>query len=309
MSNALASFNQKLLEMAQTDRRIVVLSADLTDSLRLTEFKKQLPKQFVDVGVAEQNLAGVAAGLALAGKLPYIYSFACFSPAINWSMIRNICYSNLPVRIIGGLPGFDTTYNGATHQMLEDIALMRVLPNLTLVSPVDANQAIHMVQTTLDHPGPIYFRMARTEMPNISPSEPGSFVLGKAQLLNQGDDATIISTGSMLVQTLEAVKILAEKNIQVRVLNLHTIKPLDKVTILDAFTQTKAVVSVEDHQQAGGLGSAIAELIAQTARRTTPFKIIAINDQFGETGSIEELYQKHGLTADNIVKTVLETLP
>ncbi len=309
MSNALTGFNDELLKIAQKDQRIVVLSADLTDSLRLTEFKKQLPKQFVDLGVAEQNLAGVAAGLALAGKLPYIYSFAIFSPGINWLMIRNICYSNLPVRIVGGLPGFDTTHNGATHQMLEDIALMRVLPNMSIISPADANQALQTAQVTLTHPGPIYFRMARTEVLTVSPSDPGSFVLGKAQLLSQGDDVTLISTGSMLIQTLEATKMLAEKNIQARVLNLHTIKPLDKVAILDAFTQTKAVVSVEDHQLAGGLGSAIAEQIAQTARRTTPFKIIAVNDKFGETGSLEELQQKHGLTADNIVKTVLETLP
>lgn len=309
MSSAIIGFNQALFELAKKDGRIVVLSADLTDSLRLTEFKQQLPDQFIDVGVAEQNMAGIAAGLALAGKLPYIFSFACFSPGINWAMIRNICYSNLPVRIVGGLPGFDTTYNGATHQMLEDLALMRVLPNITIVSPADASQAAQIVQAMLNHQGPIYFRVARVETSTISPIESEPFALGKAQLLKQGNDTTLISTGSTLIQVLEATKLLAEKNIQARVLNIHTIKPLDESAILDAFAQTKAVISVEDHQLTGGLGAAIAEIIAQTTHSiVTPFKILAVRDLFGETGSLAELYQKHGLTKENIVEISLKLL-
>jgi len=307
MSSIRKGLGQALLELGQTDERVVVLSADLTDSMRVSEFKKTFPQRFIDVGVAEQNLAGVAAGLALTGKIPFIVSFAVFSPGFNWSMIRTICYSNLPVKIIGGHAGLATGQDGATHQALEDLSLMRVMPKMTVLAPADENEAKEIITAAYQHSGPVYIRSTRIDTPDLTSLKKEKFAIGRGQVLKIGNDVALIAYGSMVARALEAANQLQAQNINTRVINMSSLKPLDKQLIIQAFSQTHAVVSIEDHQKAGGLGSAIAELISQTSNQT-PFKIIGVDDQFGQSGQTEELYQKYGLTADNIAQTIRNLL-
>jgi transketolase len=298
-------FGQGLLAAAQADSRVVGLCADLTESTRMLAFAQAFPERFVQVGVAEQNLAGLAAGFALAGKIPFAASYACFHPANSWGVIRtSICYSNLNVKIIGGHAGLVTGADGATHQSLEDIALMRVLPNMTVVVPCDAEEASKATRALAQHLGPAYLRTNKFDIAAITQAET-PFTLGKALTLRQGSDATIIACGSVVTQALQAAELLTEKNRSIRVLNMHTIKPLDWESVLLAARETKAILTVEDHQIYGGLGSAVAEVLAQSRVRT-PFKILGVVDTFGQSGQATELLKAYKLDGASIAKELLE---
>ncbi len=292
-----------LLELAKTNPKVVVLTADLAESTRVEEFAKQFPQRFVEVGVAEQNLAGIAAGLALGKKIPFITSYGVFSPGLNWGVIRSaIAYNNLPVKIVGGHAGLATGPDGATHQALEDLALMSVLPNMTVLAPADEEEAFQVTLAAAQHPGPVYIRTSKLPVKSVT-KEKDAFSIGRAQVLKPGSDVTIIAHGTMVARALESAQLLAENQISTRVINSASIKPLDETTLLKAFRETHAVIVVEDHQAIGGLGSAVAELISQHTVRSA-FKILGVNDIFGESGTAEELYQKHGLTAENITQTI-----
>lgn len=301
-----------LTTAAASDSRVVVVSANLASSTKVDQFEKMYPDRFIEVGVAEQNAAGVAAGLALAGKRPIVASFAAFSPGLNLAVIRtSICYSNLPVIILGGHAGLSDGPDGATHQALEDIAIMRTLPNMTVLAPSDGYQAFHAVQAALQMSGPVYLRSARTSHTDLPrpanwPSPHQSFSIGSALIERPGTDATILTTGSILPIALLAADTLADQ-LSVRVINFPTIKPLDKQAVLTAFGETRAVLTVEDHQIDGGFGSAVAEIALEMAE-PKPFKRLGISNTFGESGKADQLYQKYGLTPTNLAHQVQKLL-
>lgn len=299
-------FGRGMLAAANENEKVVALCADLTESLRLTEFSKRFPERFVQVGVAEQNLIGLASGLALAGKVPFAASYAVFSPGNSWGIIRSsICYSNLNVKVVGGHAGLVTGPDGATHQALEDIAIMRALPNMTVVVPADAHQTEQATIALADQVGPAYLRIGKYEVENITSNE--DFKIGKAQILQSGNDATIIACGEMVHVALEAAKRLSEKEKSLTVINLHTIKPIDEQAIVQAASLTPLLVTLEDHQVAGGMGSAVLEVLSKH-QETIRTKLIGVEDEFGESGKPEELLEKHGLTADHVANTILQLL-
>lgn len=306
-------FGVAMLELGEMNSKVVALSADLTESMRLDVFKKTFPDRFVDVGVAEQNMVGVAAGLAMTGKIPFAASFAVFSPARSWEQIRvSVCYSNLNVKIVGGHTGVSVGADGATHQALEDIALMRVLPNMTVVVPCDYHQAVAATKALAAHTGPCYLRLGRAASP-YSTTALTPFTIGKAQILAGGESSaenpaqlTLIATGSMVAPALEAHTQLAQQGIKTTVINMHTIKPLDTQVLDEAAKNSKTIITIEEHQQAGGLGSAVAEYLSQT--HPTKIKMIAMQDSFGESGTEQELLKKYGFTATHIVNAAQEVL-
>lgn len=305
-------FGQGLVEAAKQNRQIIGVCADLTGSLRMTEFENQFPDRFVQVGVAEQNLIGVAAGLALRGKIPFAASFAAFSPGRSFDQIRvSVAYSNLNVIIVGGHAGIATGPDGATHQMLSDIAMMRALPNMTVVQPCDAQQARQAVHALANQTGPAYLRLSRPKTAVVSkPSM--EFNIGQAQILRQGVDLTLMASGLTVHTAFEISHILSQKNISVRLINFHTLKPIDKPKIIHAANETGVILTIEDHQINGGLGSAVAEVLAEEQGRAinhiVKFKRIGINNQFGESGGYTQLYQKFGLSTDNIIHQIQSIL-
>jgi transketolase len=299
-------FGEGIVLAAEEDSRVVVVCADLIRSTKLETFRDKFPDRLIQVGVAEQNLVTVASGLVSAGKIVFAASYAIFSPGRNWEQIRTtICYNNQPVKIIGSHAGISVGEDGATHQALEDIALMRVLPNMVVISPCDSIEAKKATLAIAKIDKPCYLRLTRQEVPIIT-TEDTPFEIGKADIFWKGKDATIIATGSMVHVALQAAKKLVESNISVRVINCHTIKPLDTQTILKAAEETGAIVTIEDHQMAGGLGGAVAELLSQ--EYPVPIKRIGINDQFGQSGHTQELLEKYGLTTQTIIQNVISVL-
>ncbi|MEM4253943.1 MAG: transketolase C-terminal domain-containing protein [Candidatus Woesearchaeota archaeon] len=299
-------FGEGMIIAAEKNKNIVALCADLTESTRLTEFKKRFPERFIEVGVAEQNLATIAAGMALMGKIPFIASFAVFNPGRNWEQIRTtICYNDVPVKIVGSHAGLATGEDGATHQGTEDIALMRSLPNMTVIVPCDAIEARKATIAAAKTKGPVYLRVARDKTPIIT-AEENSFEIGKAQILKEGKDVTIIACGPVVYQALLAAQMLEKKGISAQVINNHTIKPIDKKTLISAARKTGAFVTVEDHQIIGGMGSAVAETISEAF--PIPIKRLGVQDSFGESGKSMELLEKHGMTAKHITKAAEETI-
>lgn len=299
-------FGAAMVELGQTNQRVIALTADLTDSVRLTEFRARYPERFIQVGVAEQQLAGTAAGLALAGKIPVAASYAAFQPANNWGVIRtSIALQNCNVKLIGAHAGLATGPDGATHQALEDIALMRVLPNFTVLQPADYIEAIAATKAAIDHVGPVYLRINRALVPDLTFFEP--FEVGKIRTLQQGSDITIIGSGAVFSEILVASELLNEQGISVRILNLSTIKPLDTRSIITAAQETAGIITVEDHQVAGGMGSAVAEVIAETTQGTPCIRLGA-QDTFGESGGQAELYEHYGLSAKKILETATRIL-
>ncbi|MBU0978865.1 transketolase family protein [Patescibacteria group bacterium] len=293
---------QALLELGRTNPNVVVVSADLASSTRVDWFKQAFPDRFFEVGVAEQHLAGLAAGLAMAGKIPFIASFAVFSPSLNWGVIRtSICLPNLPVKIIGGHAGLATGPDGATHQALEDIALMRSLPHMTVVSPADGAEAYQATLSLASVPGPTYLRVTKPKTPIIKFQQP--FELGKTRTVIYGNDAIILAHGYLLQTAIDTAQSLSKQGLKVGVVNCHTLKPLDQPSILQICQVAKVVITLEDHQVIGGLGSAVAEVISQHQLKI-PFQILGVKDQFGESGTPAELYQKHGLTVDKIAAVI-----
>lgn len=299
-------FGEGLVLAAEENEQVVGLCADLTESTRMQAFAEKFPQRFIEVGVAEQNLVTVAAGLALGGKIPFTSSYATFSPGRNWEQIRTtICYNDVPVKIIGSHAGLSVGPDGATHQALEDIAMMRALPNMVVVSPADSIEAKKATQAIARYPSPCYLRLSREKVPVIT-SEQTPFEIGKAEVFYEGKDVTVIATGQMVYRALLAAKELESHKISVRVINCHTIKPIDKETILKAAEQTGAIVSAEEHQVTGGLGGAVAEVLSQNF--PVPLKIIGVEDRFGESGEPNELLEKFGLTKEAIIKAITQVL-
>ncbi len=299
-------FGEGLVLAAEENEQIVGLCADLTESTRMQAFAEKFPQRFIEVGVAEQNLATVGAGMALGGKVPFIASYATFSPGRNWEQIRTtICYNDVPVKIIGSHAGLSVGPDGATHQALEDIAMMRALPNMVVISPADSIEAKKATQAIARHPHPCYMRLSRDKVPVIT-TQHSPFEIGRMEVFCEGKDVTVIATGQMVYRALLAAKELESHKISVRVINCHTIKPIDKETIFKAAEETGALVTVEEHQITGGLGGAVAEVLSQNF--PVPLKIIGIEDRFGESGEPNELLEKFGLTKEAIVKGITQVL-
>ena len=300
-------FGRGLLKAGQIDENIVAACADLTDSTQMNLFKEAFPERFIEVGVAEQNLVTVGSGLAAMGKIPFVSSYAAFSPGRNWEQIRTtICLNQQPVKIVGSHAGVSVGPDGATHQMLEDIALMRVLPHMIVIAPGDSLEAERAtLALAADKENPGYLRLAREATPIIStPKTP--FVIGKAYVYAPGKDITVISTGIMTYHALVAAEKLYKDGIDLEVIHCPTIKPLDAVTILHSVKKTGAVITAEEGQINGGLGGAIAELLGEEL--PVPMKRIGIKDRFGESGKPEELLEHFGLTAKHIAMAAHELM-
>jgi transketolase len=300
-------FGRGLLEAAHKDKNIVALCADLTESTKMDEFAKSYPERFVEVGIAEQNLVTAGAGMALAGKTPFVSSYAAFSPGRNWEQIRTtICLNETNVKIVGSHAGVSVGPDGATHQMLEDIALMRVLPHMTVVAPCDSVEAEKATKALAAMTGPAYIRLAREKSPVIT-TDKTPFSLGKAQVLRFGDDLTIVACGAMVYQALVAAETLSAKHgIETEVINAAVIKPLDTITIVASAKKTGAVLTVEEAQIAAGLGGAVAETLAD--HHPVPMSRVGMLDRFGESGAPDELLKHFGLTAPHLVTKARELL-
>ncbi|PWB39161.1 MAG: transketolase [Parcubacteria group bacterium] len=299
-------FGDALLALAKNNKNIVVVSADLAESTRVQKFGQKYPERFVEVGVAEQNAMGIAAGLALSGKIPFVASFGVFSPGRNWDQLRvSVCYSKANVKIVSTHTGLAVGEDGASHQALEDIALTRVLPNLTVIAPADYNETVAVTKAIAKHPGPVYLRLARQNSPVFTKIN-SIFKIGRAEILLRGNDITLIACGPVIYEALLAAHELAKKKIRVEIINCPTIKPLDKKTILRSVKKTKKLITLEDHQKAGGLGSALAEMLSQNY----PVKsiIMGVNDTFGESGKPDQLWDKYGLSKKHIVDNIKKLL-
>lgn len=300
-------FGKGSVEAGKKDERVVVLSADLAESTRAEWFKKEFPDRFIEMGVAEQNMATVAAGLAAYGKIPFITSYAAFSPGRNYEQIRTtIALNDVPVKVCGMHAGVSVGPDGATHQMLEDVTLMRGLPNMTVVVPADAEEARKATYAAAFTNKPCYLRFGRDKVPTFTTADT-PFTIGKAYYLwkpAQKSQVAIIGSGHLLYDALVAAKKLEEEGIMVSVINSHTVKPLDEETILGAAQEAGAVVTVEEHEVYGGLGGAVAEFLAKNY--PTPMRFIGVQDRFGQSGEPAELMKEYALTADDIAKAVRE---
>ncbi len=291
-------FGTGLLEAGRLNEQVVALCADLTDSTQISLFRDAFPARFIEIGVAEQNLATVGSGLAAMGKIPFVSSYAAFSPGRNWEQIKTtIALNDVPVKIVGAHAGLYTGADGATHQMLEDIALMRVMPNMVVVVPGDAVEAAKATLAVAADSRPAYIRLAREATPVLT-TDKSPFELGKAYVYTEGADVTIISTGTMTYRAMVAAEMLFKDGIDAEVIHCPTIKPLDAVTILKSVHKTKAVITVEEAQISGGLGGAVAELLSE--EYPVPLKRLGVRDRYGESGKPEELFNLHGLTAKHI---------
>jgi len=301
-----SGFGAGLLEVGNQNADVVALCADLTGSLKMDAFKKAFPERFFQVGIAEANMMGVAAGLAISGKIPYTGTFANFSTGRVYDQIRqSIAYSHKNVKICASHAGITLGEDGATHQILEDIGMMRMLPGMVVINPCDYNQTKAATIAIAEHHGPVYLRFGRPKVPIFIP-ETMPFEIGKALLLQEGTDVSIFATGHLVWKALQAAEILAQKGISAEIINIHTIKPLDQEAVLDSVSKTRCVVSAEEHQRFGGLGSAIAELLSQ--KLPVPQEFVAVNDSFGESGTPDELMKKYGLDVPNIIDAVERVL-
>ncbi len=297
-------FGEGLVEAGRRDQRVVALSADLTESTRVLPFAELFPKRFIQIGVAEQNMASVASGMAALGKIPFIASYAMFSPGRNWEQIRTtIAYNDSNVKIIGAHAGVSVGPDGATHQAIEDIALMRVMPNMVVLAPADVHEARKATLAAALYDGPVYIRLGRSNTPVVTTPE-SPFAIGKAELMYTTPAARLglVVTGSLLYQALQAALDLKAEGIEVNVLHVPTIKPLDEAAILNLAEGVEALITIEEHQMSGGLGGAVAELLAE--RRPTPLLRLGINDQFGQSGEPDELLAHYGLDVSAIVASV-----
>ncbi|MDB2588965.1 transketolase family protein [Bacteroidia bacterium] len=295
-----SGFGDALLELGNTNPDVVGLCADLTGSLTMHHFQKAHPNRFFQAGIAEANMMSVAAGLALGGKIPFTGTFANFSTGRVYDQIRqSIAYSGANVKICASHAGLTLGEDGATHQILEDIGLMKMLPGMTVINPCDYNQTKQATLAIADYQGPVYLRFGRPKWP-VFISEDTPFVIGKALMLNEGTDVSIFATGHMVWKAIEAGQQLAEKGISADIINIHTIKPLDEEAVIASAKKTGCVVTAEEHQMNGGLGDSIAQLLSRTM--PTPFEMVAVNDSFGESGKPEELLVKYGLNDTDIVE-------
>lgn len=289
-----AGFGRGLKKAGEQNENVVALCADLTDSTQISKFAEAFPSRYIEIGVAEQNLVTVASGMARAGKIPFTSSYAAFSPGRNWEQIRTtICLNDQPVKVVGSHAGISVGPDGATHQMLEDIALMRVLPNMVVVAPGDSIEAEKATLALAQNGKPSYLRLAREKTPVFS-TEGSPFELGKAYVLHQGDDVSLLGTGTMTYQLLMLARELEREGISAEVVHVPTVKPLDETTILESIKKTGRVVTAEEAQAAGGFGSAVAELLGD--KLPVPLKRLGMKDRFGESGKPDELLEHFNLT-------------
>lgn len=301
-----SGFGAGLLELGKKNKEVVALCADLTGSLKMDAFAKEFPDRFIQVGIAEANMMGLAAGLTIGGKIPFTGTFANFSTGRVYDQIRqSIAYSGKNVKICASHAGLTLGEDGATHQILEDIGLMKMLPGMCVINPCDFNQTKAATMAIADHDGPVYLRFGRPTVPNFTPSDQ-KFEIGKAVMLNEGSDVSIFATGHLVWKAIEAGEALAAKGINAEIINIHTIKPLDEAAVLASVKKTRCVVTAEEHQMNGGLGDSIAQLLGRTI--PTPIELVAVNDSFGESGTPDDLMKKYGLEAVNIVAAVEKVL-
>ncbi len=299
-------YGEAVVALGKENEKIVVLCADLTESTRSNLFREQFPERFVEMGVAEQNMAGVAVGLALNGKIPFLATYAVFSPGRNWDQIRiSVCYNEANVKMIGAHAGVTVGPDGATHQAMEDIALTRVLPGMTVLVPCDSMEAQKAVYAAASIDGPVYIRLGRVATPLFT-TEKTPFTVGKATVFKDGTDVAIIGAGPIIHSALAAAHALVEKGISCRVINLPTIKPIDEITIERAARECGAIVTVEEHQVMGGVGSAIAEVVARTY--PVPMEFIGMQNSFGESGTPEELLKKYRMDSTAIMHAATRVL-
>ena len=292
------AYGEALAELGAVNENIVVLEADLSKSTKTSDFKKVYPERHFNMGIAEQNMLGVAAGFAAAGKVPFASSFAVFATGRAYDQIRNsIAYPNLNVKIAATHAGLTVGEDGGSHQMLEDIALMRALPNMTVIVPADGIETKQAVKAAAEYEGPVYIRMGRPKVPVLF-GDDYKFEIGKGVVLKEGTDVTLVGTGIMVSKTVEAAELLAAEGISAAVVNISTIKPLDAELIIAQAQKTGAIVTCEEHNIYGGLGSAVAEVLVENC--PVPMTRVGVADQFGESGLPDELLEKHGLTAANI---------
>lgn len=302
-------FGEGLLILGEENKDVVGLCADLTDSTYMNLFRKKFPERFVEIGVAEQNLATVASGMSAMGKIPFISSYATFSPGRNWEQIRTtICYNNRKVIVVGSHGGVSVGPDGGSHQALEDMAIMRVLPNMTVISPCDYIEARKATIASLKYPGPIYIRLAR-EKTEVITTEETPFEIGKAEVFCEQEgnsEATIIVTGALVFRALNVAKKLEGDGIKIEVVNIHTVKPLDENVLLEKAKKSGAFVTVEEHQVSGGLGSAVSEFISKN--HPVPIEFIGVQNKFGQTGKPEELISFFGMDEVSIEKAVRKVI-
>ena len=301
-----SGFGAGLTELGKTNENVVALCADLTGSLKMDEFKANHPERFFQVGIAEANMIGIAAGMTIGGKIPFTGTFANFSTGRVYDQIRqSVAYSDKNVKICASHAGVTLGEDGATHQILEDIGLMKMLPGMTVINTCDYNQTKAATLAIAKHHGPVYLRFGRPKVANFTP-ENGDFEIGKAVKLTDGNDVTIVATGHLVWEALEAAKALHEKGISAEVINIHTIKPLDDKAILDSVSKTGCVVTAEEHNYLGGLGESVARVLA--LHQPIPQEFVATNDTFGESGTPAQLMDKYGLNSSAIEKAVKKVL-
>ena len=296
------SYGEALEKLGEENERIVVLDADLSAATKTSIFAKKFPDRFFDMGIAEANMMGVAAGMASCGKIPFVSTFAAFAAGRAYDQIRSsICYPNLNVKICATHAGITVGEDGATHQMLEDLALMRAIPNMTVISPSDDVETKFLIEEIAKVEGPVYVRLARLATPGIY-EENQKFEIGKAIQIGDGTDATVFATGVVVAEALKAKEVLEKEGIHIRVIDMHTIKPIDKEIVIKSAKETKKLISIEDHSIIGGLGSAIAEVLTEEY----PSKLIrlGIKDTFGKSGNAVELMKYFGLTSEGIIQAI-----
>lgn len=300
-----SGFGAGLLEAGQLNEDVVALCADLTGSLKMGDFQKAFPDRFFQTGIAEANMIGLAAGMTIGGKIPFTGTFANFATGRVYDQIRqSVAYSNKNVKICASHCGLTLGEDGATHQILEDLGMMKMLPNMTVVHTCDYNQTKEATKAIADYDGPVYFRFGRPAVPNFTPNE--KFIIGKALKLTEGYDVSIFATGHMVWDALQAAEQLSAQGISAEVINITTIKPLDTETILNSVAKTNAAIIAEEHQIAGGLGETIASLLSRN--NPAPLDIIGVKDTFGESGTPQELMTKYGLDTKNIVSATIALL-
>ncbi len=299
MKDTRSGFGAGLTELGRTNQNIVALCADLTGSLNMNNFKDENPDRFFQIGIAEANMIGIAAGMTIGGKIPFTGTFANFSTSRVYDQIRqSVAYSGKNVKICASHAGLTLGEDGATHQVLEDIGMMKMLPHMVVINTCDYNQTKAATIAIAEYIGPVYLRFGRPKVPNFTPIDQ-KFEIGKALHLRTGNDATIIATGHLVWEALEAAKTLADEGISTEVINIHTIKPLDNEAILKSVKNTKCVVTAEEHMINGGLGDSVAQLLSR--KKPTPIEMVGVNDSFGESGPPMKLMEKYGLTAADII--------
>ncbi|MBL7892413.1 MAG: transketolase family protein [Bacteroidia bacterium] len=301
-----SGFGAGLHELGKKNPNVVALCADLTGSLKMDAFLKDFPERFVQVGIAEANMMGIAAGLTIGGKIPFTGTFANFSTGRVYDQIRqSIAYSGKNVKICASHAGLTLGEDGATHQILEDIGMMKMLPGMVVINPCDYNQTKAATIAIAEHEGPVYLRFGRPSVPVFTPADQ-KFEIGKAVMLNEGTDVSIFATGHLVWKAIQACEQLEAKGISAEIINIHTIKPLDENAVLQSVRKTKCVVTCEEHQENGGLGDSIAQVLAKHA--PTPIELVAVKDSFGESGTPDELMTKYGLDTVNIVEAALKVI-